>query len=57
MDASFMEAVANYGLAIVIAGYLVWWVTNKLNSKLDRLTQSIENLNQTIQHLIEEVRK
>ena len=57
MNASFMEAITNYGLAVVIAGYLVWWITKKLNSKLDTLTQNIAQLNTNIERLIDKLER
>lgn len=27
-----------------LAGYLIWWITRKLNGKLDRLTEAVMNL-------------
>ena len=51
MDPSFLTDVANYGLAVVIAVYLVWWVTKNLNSKLDRLAQNMEQLNNNMKQL------
>lgn len=42
------------GGGIVIAAYLVWWMTRKLNGKFDRLTGSVERLNENIETLLRE---
>lgn len=52
MYSSIFELIANYGLALVISVYLIWWVTSKLNGKIDRLVNSIDELNENIKHLI-----
>jgi len=47
--------VGNVGVAGAIAVYMVWWVTRKLNSKIDRLNASIEKLTDTINTLIDKI--
>ena len=57
MDTSFFELIANYGLALVISVYLVWWITSRLNGKIDRLANSLDKLNESINRLIYEIER
>jgi len=43
--------VSQYGAAIVIAMYLVYWITNKLNSKLETLVDAVNELSKHVQDL------
>ena len=43
--------VADIGVGATIAIYLVYWMTRKMNGKLDRLAESIEKLNHNIEKL------
>ena len=45
------EEVVNLGVAAGIAVYLVYWVTSKLNSKLDRLAEAMERLADRIEEV------
>jgi hypothetical protein len=47
-----LPLVSQYGVAIVIALYLVYWVTSKLDRKLDALIESYSRLNNNIEKLI-----
>lgn len=42
----------NYGIAGFLAIYLTYFITNKLNSKLDKLANKIEKLNNSIEKLV-----
>ncbi|RLG80408.1 MAG: hypothetical protein DRO40_11245 [Thermoprotei archaeon] len=42
----------NYGIAGFLAVYLTYFITNKLNSKLDRLADKIGKLNNSIEKLV-----
>jgi len=42
----------NYGIAGFLAVYLTYFITNKLNSKLDRLADKIDKLNNSIEKLV-----
>lgn len=42
----------NYGLAGFLAVYLVYFITGKLNRKLDKLIERIEKLDNSINKLI-----
>lgn len=48
MDASVIDAaaraVATLGFPTASAVFLLWWVTSRLNGKLDRLTDALEQL-------------
>jgi hypothetical protein len=44
--------VQNYGIAVAIALYLMYWVTSKLDKKLDALIESCNKLNHNIEKLI-----
>ena len=57
MESSLMMLATNQTFAIVIAAYLIWWVTRKLNGKLDRLAISIEKLNSNIELLVSVINK
>jgi len=48
----FIHWISHYGVSIVISIYLVYWITNKLNSKLDKLVENINTLNTNIEKLI-----
>jgi len=52
---SFLNAVATYGVPIVLSIYLVYWITTKLNSKLDALVSAVKELNNNIIRLIEKL--
>jgi hypothetical protein len=43
--------IPQYGVAIVIAVYLVYWVTARLNSKLDVLINAVNDLSKNVQNL------
>jgi len=36
--------IANQGVAIAIAIYLVWWVTTRLSAKLDSIEDKLEQI-------------
>jgi len=42
----------NYGIAGFLAIYLTYFITNKLNSKLDNLANKIDKLNNSIEKLV-----
>lgn len=52
MDQALLYMITNQTFAIVIATYLVWWITKKLNGKMDKLANSIDRLNMNIEALI-----
>jgi hypothetical protein len=41
---NIVDLLANQGVAIVIAIYLMWWVTTKLSSKLDSIEYKLEQI-------------
>jgi len=41
---NFIDFLANQGVAITIAVYLVWWVTTKLSAKLDSIEDKLEQI-------------
>jgi len=52
---NIVNIIQNGGLAIVIAIYLIHWITKKLDKKLDMLIDSINRLNINIEKLINHV--
>jgi len=42
----------NYGIAGFLAVYLVYFITNRLNSKLDNLAEKIDKLSDNIEKLL-----
>ena len=51
MSVDIFTWVSQYGVAIVIAVYLVYWITNKLNSKLETLVDAVNELSKHVQGL------
>jgi len=51
-DVTIISNLLNLGVASAIAIYLVYYVTQRLNSKIDELTSTIRQLNDSIQKLI-----
>ena len=49
--------VSQYGVAIAIAGYLVYWITNKLNSKIEDLKNAVIELSKNVQSLNTNIEK
>lgn len=47
--------IATYGVPIVLSVYLVYWITSRLNSKLDKLISAFNELNNNIVRLIEKI--
>ena len=47
--------IATYGVPIVLSVYLVYWITSRLNSKLDKLINAFNELNNNIVRLIEKI--
>ena len=41
---AFVRAVATLGFPTAAAVFLLWWVTSKLNGRLDRLSDAMEQL-------------
>ena len=52
METDIVTLIANYGVPAGICVYLVLWITRKLNNKLDKLTESINTLNNKFDTLI-----
>jgi len=50
MEALLM-AIANIGVGATISLYLVYWITKKLNGKIERLANALEELNRNIERL------
>jgi hypothetical protein len=47
-----IQWVSQYGIAVAIALYLVYWITSKLDKKLDALIESNNKLSTNIEKLI-----
>lgn len=41
---NIVDLLANQGLAIAIAIYLIWWVTTRLSAKLDSINDKLEKI-------------
>ena len=52
-----VSLIANYGVPSALTVYLVLWITRKLNSKLDNLTNEIKRLNDTIGRFLDVVER
>ena len=50
---NLFSLLATYGVPIILSVYLVYWITNKLNSKLDKLVNAVQELNNNILKLSE----
>ena len=50
-DLNAVELVANLGFAVGIGTYLVYWMTTRLNGKMDKLSNGIEKLNENVNKL------
>jgi peptidoglycan hydrolase CwlO-like protein len=57
MSIDIFSWVSQYGVAIGIAVYLVYWVTTKLNSKLDTLVNAVNELSKNVQSLNTNIEK
>ncbi|RLG74350.1 MAG: hypothetical protein DRO23_07000 [Thermoprotei archaeon] len=51
MEVDLIQLLTTNGLAVAIAIYLVWWITNRLDKKLDDLTNAIKELSNAINTL------
>ena len=51
MEVDLIQLLTTNGLAVAIATYLVWWITNRLDRKLDDLTNAIKELSNAINTL------
>jgi uncharacterized protein YoxC len=49
--------VSQYGVAVVIAVYLVYWITNKLNGKIEDLKNAVIELSMNVQSLNTNIEK
>ena len=47
--------LATYGVPIILSIYLVYWITSKLNSKIDKLVSAVQELNNNIVKLTEKL--
>lgn len=41
---NIVDLLANQGLAVAIAIYLIWWVTTRLSAKLDSINDKLEKI-------------
>lgn len=48
MNGELATSVANLGFATASAAYLLWWVTKRLNSKLQRIVDELSEANKTL---------
>jgi len=51
VEVDLIQLLTTNGLAVAIAIYLVWWITNRLDRKLDDLTNAIKELSNAINTL------
>jgi len=52
IDEYIVKAIQDTSVALVIATYLVYWVTRKLDKKIDLIINSIDRLSKSIEKLI-----
>lgn len=57
MSVNIFTWVSQYGVAVVIAVYLVYWITNKLNGKIEDLKNAVIELNKNVQSLNTNIEK
>jgi len=57
MSVDIFTWVSQYGVAIVISVYLVYWITTKLNNKLDTLINAVNELSKNVQSLNTNIEK
>lgn len=50
-----IQIAANHGVAIAIAIYLVYWITNHLNERLYRIEQKLDEIARTNKELLEKL--
>ena len=51
MEIDWLQLISTQGVAVVLAIYLVWWITDRLSKKLDNLTDAINNLTKAVNTL------
>ena len=54
---SLFEMLTKYGVPIILSIYLVYWITSKLNGKMDRLTSKLDDLNNSINNLSNRIQR
>jgi len=64
MDPSLIQWITEFGLAGGVAAYLIYWLTNHLKSKLDRIELKLDLINErlndikeVLKEIKEEIRK
>jgi uncharacterized protein YoxC len=57
MSVDIFTWVSQYGVAIVISVYLVYWITTKLNSKIEDLKNAVTELSKNVQSLNTNIEK
>lgn len=56
MEPTGIDYVLQFG-GLGLAGYLIWWLTRKLNGKLDRLVDAVQMSASETQRLVEAIQK
>ena len=56
MDSITLIHLLNQGVAVTIAIYLVYWITNHLKSKLDTMSEYVKEVRDEVKQLREEIK-
>ncbi|OYT59627.1 MAG: hypothetical protein B6U75_03455 [Desulfurococcales archaeon ex4484_217_1] len=51
MEIDWLQLISTQGVAVAIAIYLVYWITNKLDRRIEKLTEAINNLTEAVNTL------
>ena len=56
MDISFIQWAFQFGFAAAVAAFFIYWITNYLKHKLDRIEDRINLIREEIKVRLEEIR-
>ena len=52
-----LAAAANTGVASAIAAYMVWWVTRRLNGRLERVAEKLDTVLEREERILDALRE
>jgi len=52
METDLLQLITTQGLAVGVTIYLIYWITNRFDKRLDELKEAIEKLNESVKTLI-----
>ena len=52
METDLLQLITTQGLAVGVTVYLIYWITNRFDKRLDELKEAIEKLNESVKTLI-----